>query len=54
MLLIRYKHRERAWRNGRRSRLKILCPIGRVGSSPTVRTTMFVLKHFPLKIIKLR
>lgn len=29
----------RAWRNGRRTRLKILGPIGRVGSSPTVRTT---------------
>ena len=29
----------RAWRNGRRARLKICCPYGRGGSSPPARTT---------------
>ena len=28
------------WRNGRRARLKIWCPFGRVGSTPTSGTTI--------------
>ncbi len=31
----------RAWRNGRRARLKICCPYGRGGSSPPARTTKY-------------
>ena len=32
----------RAWRNGRRRRLKISSLYGRVGSSPAVRTTLIL------------
>ena len=46
IVLIRYCSKRhcltyvRAWRNGRRRRLKISSLYGRVGSSPAVRTTL--------------
>jgi predicted Zn-dependent peptidase len=43
------KFDEGEWRNGRRDRLKICCPLGRVGSTPTSPTILFMTE---LPIIK--
>ena len=37
---------EPGWRNGRRGGLKIRCPQGRVGSSPTPGTRQFQFRSF--------
>ena len=39
-------HTVPVWRNGRRYRLKICCPTGRGGSSPSTGTSYFSYKIF--------